>query len=292
MSSIQKIKEKVFRTIEKFGLIEENDRIFVAISGGKDSCSALFLLKEFIQEKNLDVQLKAFFINLGYPNFEKIQEIVEKQAELAKVNLIIFDASFLGKKIEEISRKSKRPICSICGLTKRYLLNKIPRELGATKLATGHHLDDFLTFSLKNLVSKNYSWTSKFLPKLKSNHPKLLTKIRPLFFITSSQTKQFCSSLNIPIAKNLCPYTPIKLKKIKKWNELTKFFEEKFGRNFKIQLLSSLIKISKKFEEKEEIKKCKICGEPTNQEICSFCKIFGKVEFDLNKQIVEMNFGD
>ena len=267
--------KKIFRTIEKHKLVEKEDKIFVALSGGKDSTALLFALKKFKEEKNQDFEIVGFHINLGTIGSEKIQETVEKQCELAGVRLVIFDLKKEGISLAGIAKKNRRPACSVCGVIKRYLMNKIPRELKATKIATGHHGDDILVFFIKNILGMNYSWTGKFKPKVESNNPKLLTKIRPLFFVGRKENEEFVKKLGVPyVQESLCIYFKEKLKlyeKTNKWYDIIDRLEAEVP-GFKERLLNSIIKMSSYFESESQLKLCKICGEPTNNEICAFCR--------------------
>jgi tRNA(Ile)-lysidine synthase TilS/MesJ len=268
--------KKVFKTIEKFKLIEKGDKVFVALSGGKDSASALFALKEYQKAKSIDFELKAFHINLGSITSDKIQEVVKKQASLTDTQLFTFNLKEKGISLEKIAKKSGRPICSVCGVIKRYLINKVPRDLGATKVATGHHADDFTVFFFKNLLGLNFSWIGKFKPKVESKNEKLLTKIRPLFFVGAKENEDFCKSLNIPfLSESVCPYFSDKGKiydKTKKWYDVIHKLDEEFP-DFKEKLINSIEKISNYFYEEDNLMSCKLCGEPTNKEICTFCRL-------------------
>jgi uncharacterized protein (TIGR00269 family) len=155
-------------------------------------------------------------------------------------------------------------------------MNKIPRELGATKVATGHHADDFIVFFFKNLIGLNFSWIGKFKPKVESKNEKLVTKIRPLFFVGAKDNEEFCKTLNIPfISEKYCPYFREKKKayeKTEKWYDIVNKLEEDFP-GFKEKMINSIEKISNYFYEEENLANCKLCGEPTSKEICAFCKL-------------------
>jgi tRNA(Ile)-lysidine synthase TilS/MesJ len=155
-------------------------------------------------------------------------------------------------------------------------MNKIPRELGATKIATGHHGDDILVFFIKNILGMNYSWIGKFRPKVESDNPKLLTKIRPLFFVGRKENEEFVKNLGVTyVQESLCIYFKEKIKlyeKTNKWYDIIDKLESEVP-GFKERLLNSVIKISSYFESEDKLKFCKICGEPTNTEMCAFCRI-------------------
>jgi len=267
---------RVFKTIEKAKLVEKGDKILVAISGGKDSACALYTLKKYSEEKNINCEIFGFHINIGSSNSKVIKKIVSEQTNFVGVDLITINFSDYGINLGEL-KKSRRAICSICGLAKRYLINKIPREQGANKVATGHHLDDFLVFFFKNLLSQNFSWISKFKPKVEPIHEKMICKIRPLFKVSGKENKKFCDYIGLPYIEAQCPFISekdkIKILRREKWYRTINLLEKRH-KNFKLQLSKSIEKISKKFEEKEKLKSCKRCGEPTSEDICGFCKIF------------------
>lgn len=272
---------RIFNVIKKYNLVKTGDKIFIALSGGKDSAASLFGLKKFIEQTEIKAELVGFHINFCLQISEKVEKIVKEQTKIANIPLLVIKTKDLGIDLNKARKSSWRPICSICGILKRYLMNKIPREKGAQKVATGHHLDDFLVFFFKNLLGQNFAWISKFKPYLESNHPKQLPKIRPLFKVGSKENKEFCKENKIPfIEKDPCPHTffGCKIDKDRKRWYRTIYEIEKNHKNFRHQMINSIEKMSKFFKTayKGEIKECKICGEPTNLEICAFCKVFKK----------------
>jgi len=280
--SIQNYKRKVFNTIERFKLVENRDKIFVALSGGKDSTAALILLKEYIEENNINAEIYAYHINLGFGYSDKLESDVRKIAEKVGVEIYVTN---LKKEYDfniiKISKIVRRPICSVCGLAKRYLMNKVPRELGATKLATGHHAMDMLINYFKNILNNNYEWNLKILPKLKSDHPKLITKIRPLIFALPEENEAYCKYKGIELTKISCPYSPNYCCYLSR-NQDYKLFQilnlsDKLFPNFRVDLIKSIVRmnkdLNKKIEKTSKYNECKICGEVTDREICSFCRL-------------------
>jgi len=268
-------KRKIFRTISKFKLIEDGDKIFIGLSGGKDSSAACYLISEYVREKKRNCELVSFFIKLGDFVTDNFIDIVKKQAEICKIPLKIYEVKNYGIDFKKL-QKHPRPICSSCGIVKRYLMNKIPREEGANKLCTGHHGDDFIVFFMKNILGNNIEWIEKFTPLL-SGREKQLSRIRPLFFVGGKDNKEFCDEIGFPyIEEYICPYISIKQKidkRRKKWYETIENIE-KWQPNFKEYFLKGIIALAEKIKtEEEKIKECKICGEPTSENICAFCRI-------------------
>lgn len=268
------ILKEIERTIRKYKLVREKDKIFVGLSGGKDSAVAAYSLSQYAKE--IKAEVKGFFIK--FADFqEEIEKVVKEQTEKFGIELKVFD---LRNEIDlfEIDRKTTRPICSSCGMIRRQLMNKLPREEGATKIATGHHGDDFIVFFLKNIAGKNFFYSSKFTPLLESNHKKMLPKIRPLFFVSGKDNKKICEELSIPIhQQEICPFIKVK-KKLDKNREKLYGIPEQLEGNFKRQFLHGMMELSKHFKSEEKLRTCKICGEPTNLEICGVCNLKRKME--------------
>jgi tRNA(Ile)-lysidine synthase TilS/MesJ len=261
-----------WKFIEKHKLLEENDRIFIAMSGGKDSLTTAYLLKSYVDEKNLDCELVAFHLNLNFEISKEIEEIVKKQTDEFGLKLVKVNIKDYGINLVEISEKLRRSICSVCGVVKRYLMNKVARENNATKLATGHNADDFLIFFFKNVSSGNYDLIAKFKPVLKSDNVKMVTRIRPLFEVGGEETKRFCDFMQFEYVKKPCPFfiKKIDVKRIEWEKEINRISQ--FEKNFKKKFMSAILKFSDCFKL-EEPKNCKLCGEPTNKEICAFCRL-------------------
>ena len=277
--NVENYKKKVFETIEKFNLVEKNDKIFVALSGGKDSAATLFLLKEYA-ENYANAEIVAFHINLNFRYSNKIEEIVKEICKIAKVDLVVKNVKEYGIDILKISKIKNRPVCSICGLIKRYLMNKVAKENRATKLATGHHMYDFLIFYFRNILTKNFEWNFKILPKLKAYTDKFVTKIRPLIFVKPEENKYFCEKNKIPFL-TICPYS-ISSEHIGCYADKLSLSIYEMIKNEKIDwenFLKSVIIFNKKYfsahlkEQEEKIGRCEICNEPSNQKICGFCKL-------------------
>ncbi|MCM8801989.1 MAG: hypothetical protein NC827_01585, partial [Candidatus Omnitrophica bacterium] len=195
--------------------------------------------------------------------------------EMCRIELKIYNVNDFGIDYEKIA-KLNRPICSSCGTIKRYLMNKISREEGATKLCTGHHGDDFIVFFMKNIIGKNIEWISKFTPYLKGEG-KQLSKIRPLFFVGGDENKNFCDEIGFPyINEDICPHKFLKQKidkRREKWYQTIREIS-KWQPNFREYFLEGIIEIAKNISfNLSQPNQCKICGEPTNTEICSYCRL-------------------
>ncbi len=118
--NLQRYKNKVFHTISRYKLVEKGDRIFAGLSGGKDSGSALSLICEYAKEKKIDCEIVAFYIKLGNFIPNRAIDVISKQAEICQVPLEVYNIVDFGIDYRKIAAL-ERPICSSCGVIKRYL---------------------------------------------------------------------------------------------------------------------------------------------------------------------------
>jgi len=136
-------ESKVFKTIRQFDLIGKKENIGVALSGGKDSLSILHILNKLSQQ-NPKIKINAIAIDEGIKGYRnKTLGTAKKFCDENKIFLSIFSyKEEFGLTLDEMLKILDVKPCTICGIFRRYLLNKSSRELKLTKLATGHNLDD------------------------------------------------------------------------------------------------------------------------------------------------------
>lgn len=277
---LETYRRRVFSTIRRYRLVEMGDVIYVAVSGGKDSCAALALLKEYVETFRVDAEIRAFHINLGFKTSAKVEEAVRALAERLGVPLHVVNArDYLD--IEAAAKASGRPICSVCGAVKRYLMNKVPRELGATKVATGHHAHDLLAYYFKNLAGRNFQWNFKILPKVEGRGL-LLTKIRPLIYARPEENEEFCRARELPVSAVCCEYGLCNAAHAEVYEMIRA--ARRRDPDFDLKLIGGVVDFNLRYgrDEAEEIRRCKICGEPTSGDVCAVCKLRMRLSARLN----------
>lgn len=187
---------KVKKAVIDYDMIQDGDHIAVGISGGKDSLALLFILDTLKKCSSLSFDITAVTVDLGWDmNFEAIKKFC---SELKVPYKIV--QTYIGKIVFDV-RKEKNP-CSLCSKMRRGALDNAAKELGANKVALGHHADDMIETLFLNLIFT--ARFSTFDPKTYLSR-KELTIIRPLIYLEEKTISSIASSKKLPVIKNLCP---------------------------------------------------------------------------------------
>ena len=198
---MQRILSTLRKAVETYSMIDEGDKIAVALSGGKDSITLLLGLKNLQIFYPKKFEIIAASVNPGFEKFD--QEFLENLCE--KIDVPFFIKNSNAKEIVFDIRKEKNP-CSLCANLRRGILNSIAIEQNCNKIALGHNLDDALeTFLLNTLYTGNIS---TFAPKAYMDRSKI-TLIRPLIFTYEKDIKAFIKRNNVEIMEKNCPYDGI-----------------------------------------------------------------------------------
>ncbi len=184
-SIIKKYRKEIFskfiKAINEFKLIEENDRVAVCISGGKDSMLLAKCLEELKRHGKIKFDLKFIVMDPGY-NKENMEQI-KLNLDKLKIDAHIFKTDIFkiaGAETNNINIK-KDNACYLCARMRRGNLYNKAKELGCNKIALGHHFDDVVETVLMNLIYTGQY--SSMLPKLKSDNFENMELIRPLYYV-------------------------------------------------------------------------------------------------------------
>ena len=159
---IKYFERKVLGLIKDYKLIERNDKVGVAVSGGKDSLTVLNILN-MLKNKIKIFEIEAIAIDEGIKDYrDKTLEQAEKFCKEINIKLHVFSyKEEFGDTLDNFLKKTKMKACSMCGPFRRYLLNKKSKELGFTKLATGHNLDDEAQTIMMNYFRRNLETSAR-----------------------------------------------------------------------------------------------------------------------------------
>ena len=282
---LEYFEKKVFKTIRDFNLIEKNDKIGVAVSGGKDSLTVMHLINEIVKKRR-DVKIVAIAIDEGINNYrDKSLEFAKKICKKEKIELKVFSyKKEVGQSLDNILKKMKVKPCSICGVLRRYLLNKKSRELGITKLATGHNMDDEAQSILMNQFRNNIDASSRMGPITGvMKHELFVRRIKPLYFISEKETTTYALLKGFLDSYNTCPYGSEAYRE--DMRNLLNNLEKKYP-GTKYAVINSFLEIlpllKEEYRKNRKILQCENCGEPCSQKICQACRMIEKIGSNLS----------
>lgn len=265
-------RQRVEYTIKKFKMFNKKEKIAVAISGGKDSIALAKVLKDL----GYDITLIHINTNIQQSNYaENSQKAVEDFSKKENLPLkILTYKEELGIDIKLLAKISKKEICGVCGMIKRYLLNREAKNFDV--VVTGHTLDDEAATLLGSLVFWRDLITRQW-PVLKEEQT-LKRRAKPLCLVFEKETKLFCDIQNLPYNPQGCPLRGGPYLFFKKF---VHSLEEEMPSSV-IQFYKGFLKRKKQFFFSEESQKiltpCKKCGYLTTTQLCSFCRLKEKIE--------------
>jgi len=193
-----RIAKKVAKAIADYSLIEDGDRVMIGLSGGKDSWALIQILDVLRRRAPIDFTLVAVNIDSGYEGYEH-EKITVTCAERGWECHI--EHTTIGEAIADILDESATP-CSLCARLRRGALYRLATKVGATKIALGHHADDFIETLLLNLF---FQGSLKAMPaRLVSDNGEHVV-IRPLVSVLESEARAYAKASALPIIGCCCP---------------------------------------------------------------------------------------
>lgn len=185
------------RAITAHSLIADDEPIMVGLSGGKDSLTLLYALKQFQRISKYKYELAAGHVCLGFPDdsVEKMQDFCRELEvpfywQETQIGQVVFDY-----------RQESNP-CSLCAKMRRGALNSLAKEKGFHKLALAHHQDDVVETLLLNLFYEGRVGSFKPLTYLDRTG---VTVIRPLIYVPEDQISYFARTYPLPVSRSNCP---------------------------------------------------------------------------------------
>lgn len=180
---------KFIRAVKDYNLVEDGDKIAIAISGGKDSLLLAKLMQELKKHGKVNFELEFIAMDPGYHS--QIRELLEENCKHLEIPVTIYESGIF----DVIDEKAKEYPCYLCARMRRGSLYAKAKELGCNKLALGHHYNDVIETTMLNVL---YAGNFKtMLPKLKSTNFENMELIRPMYYIEEDNIKKFTNFCGI-----------------------------------------------------------------------------------------------
>jgi len=193
-----RIARKTTRAITDFEMIEDGDRVMVGLSGGKDSWALIQILEVLRQRAPIDFSIVAVNVDSGYEGYQ--HDLVARTCEQRGWEFHHVKTS-IGETIDTVLDADATP-CSLCARLRRGVLYRMAGEVGATKIALGHHADDFVETLLLNVF---FAGALKAMPaRLRSDDGRHVV-IRPLVYVLESEAREYAKAAELPIIGCCCP---------------------------------------------------------------------------------------
>jgi uncharacterized protein (TIGR00269 family) len=251
-------------------MFNREDRVLVAVSGGKDS----LVLWDVLLRAGYDAT--GLHLNLGIHEYSRESE--EKAAAFAAVRraeLVVVDIpTEYGVGVEGLANATGRVSCSACGLSKRYLFNKVALDRGFQVVATAHNLDDEAAVLFGNLISGNVEALVRQSPVLESTHPGLVKKVKPLYRIAERETAAYAVLHGIDYILEECPNSMgARSLQLKEALNLLERDVPGSKQNLYWNFLEKLRPVLRVQQGQVQLRSCVHCGQPTTAEVCAFCRM-------------------
>jgi tRNA 2-thiocytidine biosynthesis protein TtcA len=193
-----RLAKKSTRAITEFGLIEDGDRVMVGLSGGKDSWALIQILDVLRQRSPVRFTLIAVNVDSGYEEYR--HDLIEVTCRERGWECHIIHTS-IGATMDELLGPDATP-CSLCARLRRGVLYRLAEQVGASKIALGHHADDFIETLLLNLF---FAGALKAMPARLVSDDGAHVVIRPFVYVGEEECRAYAKECRLPIVGCCCP---------------------------------------------------------------------------------------
>jgi len=264
-------------TINRFKLFSPSDRVLVAASGGKDSA---VLLRSIVKlESRWGVEVMALTVDEGVEGYRErgIEQARRMAEELRVPHYVTSFKEEYGYTLEEIQCIASRKglpfnACTFCGVLRRRLINLKARRLGATKVATGHNLDDEAQTAFINILRGCVDRLARLRAGPSRAWEGFVPRVKPLRYIPEREVALYAYLTGVEMYEDECKFVEASLRHEVRWM-LNKLDARHPG--VKYALVSVVDRLAPLLEGglKGRVGFCKHCGEPTSREICRACEV-------------------
>jgi tRNA-5-methyluridine54 2-sulfurtransferase len=270
----QFFRNQVREAIRTHRMFTREERVLVAVSGGKDSLA----LWDVLIDDGYDTA--GLYLDLGIFDYS-VESRAKCEAFAARRGaplIISAVADEVGAPVPVIKQVTRRPPCSGCGLSKRYLMNRTALDHGIPVVATGHNLDDEAATLFGSVMHWRMDALPRQSPALPARHRKLVRRVKPLYRLSEQETAAYAFVRKIDYIVEECPFakgaTSIAHKEM-----LNRMEAESPGAKHNF-LFGFLDKARAAFEQADNValSECVRCGQVTTGTVCAFCKLSDQVK--------------
>lgn len=271
---IEYVEQKFEKTIKDYKLLNKKDKIIVATSGGKDSTTVLYLThKKFpkTQALAIDEGIRGYRPN----TLEDLKKFCNTNKIKLKVTSIKEE---FGYSLDELVKKTNLKPCTVCGVIRRYLLNKYSK--GFDKIVTGHNLDDECQSIMMNILKGTMELNSRLGPSTGiKKYKSFIQRVKPLYILREKEILAYTILKGFEIRFIECPYANLSFRGFVR-DQLNDYETQFPGtkENILNNFLAILPKLKKHYSTTDGPVECKYCGEPSKSEICKTCKLLDELK--------------
>lgn len=276
------VHDQVARAIKSEQMFGKNDRVLVAVSGGKDSLALWDILLK------LGYKADGFYVHLGIGAYsERSSAMVRRFADRVAIPLGAALRTHTveqeeGAGIKELAQLVHRPTCSTCGTIKRYQFNRAAIEQDYDVMATGHNLDDEAARLLGNVLHWQEEYLEKQGPSLPASVEGFAKKVKPLYRLSERELAAYCVLQSIEYIVEECPMAQGARSLL--YKEVLNRLETESPGTKQYFYWGFLEKQREKrspaaaMREKDQslLHPCATCGQPTTADVCSYCKLVAR----------------
>ena len=266
-------QRQVERTIRQDKMFTPDERILVAVSGGKDSLALWDILIE------QGYRTEGLYLALGIDTYSsQSQQKAEAFARKRQVNLRVVQLEEEAVPVPLAAQFTRRPACSACGTMKRHFFDQAAHDSGFQVLATGHNLDDEAARLLGNVMYWQTEYLARQKAVLEPSHPKFVRKVRPLYRLSELETAAYAFFRGIDYIIEECPNSAGATQLF--YKDILNRIDAKMPgskRNFVQKFMHSAQSLFVMPEDSPP-RECEKCGMPSYAPVCSFCNLVGEVE--------------
>lgn len=284
---VRSIEKTVLKTVHREKLFARQDRIMIALSGGKDSVALAHILSRM--ERHHPTALVAVTIDEGLEGYREEGLAISRNVcgQLGLEHKVVTFKAFYGHTLEEIHRLAEEKGtgllgCTFCGILRRRLLNETALSIGATKVATGHNLDDEAQTALINVLRGDISRLARLGAKPVKQREGFVPRVKPLRYVPEREIAIYVYAKGYPLYEKECPFVRDSLRD--EVRDLLNGVEARHpGTKFSVvRGLDRLSELLKADVEASLIGSCSRCGSPTGREVCRTCEVLGLLGIDGN----------